>query len=304
MSTRPRRVRLPWTPEQEDKLAALLNSPAPPSYKEIARLIGRTPQSVCSRLAARPQLEAHKQEVIADYLAATMPVIHIAAKYGVSNDTVTTQLKRWGVYDPNREFTFINRKNQYDCWVETLGREGADVRYAAYCESHKRGARKGPASPQYGKPPPNGTGNGWKGWYREQFFRSLREACFMIEMEGVGTIWATGETLHIPYVFNGKDCTYRPDFLIGNRVIEIKPARLHSSPRVSAKHDAATAYCEARGLTYELIDVAIDARALLEALNDGRLRFDRDYRDRFMRYIGHNGVTGAEPPGLETSTAA
>ncbi len=280
-----RRERVPWTPEQETALATLSQDNTL-DYREIARRIGRTPQSVRARMAAPSQLESRKNAIIADYQAGTMPVTEIAARHGANNDTITTQLKRWGVYDAAREFTFINRRSAYDCWVTTMGKEAADKRYVEYCASHKRGAPRGEANNLFGKPSPQGAGNGWKGWYRGHYFRSLREACCMLSLDQAGIEWQTGETLSIPYVFLGVQRTYRPDYVVGTQLLEVKPAKLHGTPKVSAKRMGAEVYCTTKGLTYELVDVTIDAEAVYEAWVTGLVRFDRDYESRFLTYVG------------------
>jgi hypothetical protein len=33
----------------------------------------------------------------------------------------------------------------------------------------------------YGKPSPQGSGNGWSGWYKGKYFRSIMELSFIVE---------------------------------------------------------------------------------------------------------------------------
>jgi hypothetical protein len=53
----------------------------------------------------------------------------------------------------------------------------------------------------------------------------------------------------IPYInFDGIDRNYFPYFLIGgNRLIEVKPKRLHESRVVLLKKEAAEKFCEEKG---------------------------------------------------------
>jgi len=47
----------------------------------------------------------------------------------------------------------------------------------------------------YGKPAPIGSGNGWSGWYKGWYFRSLLELSFMINViERFKMSWQNAET--------------------------------------------------------------------------------------------------------------
>lgn len=266
------------------------------SLKRVAELYGASEVTISNILkkngikpSVRPsRIEPYKEEIIADYKAGKMSTVEMGVKYNISNDALTLRLKHWGIYDPAKEFVFINRKSFYQCWVEAHGKEEADRRYKAYYENHMRTRRRGKDNNFYGKPTPQGAGNGWKGWYKGTYFRSLREVTFMIEMDSGGISWEAAETICIPYTFMGEERFYRPDYLVGNRLIEIKPKRLHQTPRVIAKQIGAIQYCAERGMTYELLDVEINAKAIHKTLQSGLVRFDRDYEARFIAYITHN----------------
>lgn len=234
-------------------------------------------------------LENRKEPLIADYQEGKLPMIELAVKYGRSDDAIRGQLKKWGVYDPKRKDTFVNRKNPYECWVDRYGeKEAQRLNKIRNAKTSKRCTGKG--NPMYGKPTPQGAGNGWKGWYRDQYFRSLREVTFMVAMDKEKIPWQSAETMKIPYILEGVPRTYRPDYLVEGKVIEIKPKKLHTTPTIIAKHTAATLYCQERGLTYELIDVAIDPTSIYQAWKEGLIRFDRDYEQRFLPYVDtHKG---------------
>jgi hypothetical protein len=69
--------------------------------------------------------------------------------------------------------------------------------------------------------------------------------------------WSSGDKISIKYVnFDGKQRTYRPDFIIENKtLIEIKPKRLMKSPENILKKKAAIKYCNKKGLNYKMIDI-------------------------------------------------
>ncbi len=52
-------------------------------------------------------------------------------------------------------------------------------------EKHRQNAI-GEGNNMYGRPSPQGSGNGWSGWYKERYFRSLRELMFLIYAERFG----------------------------------------------------------------------------------------------------------------------
>lgn len=73
-------------------------------------------------------------------------------------------------------------KRVYDVWLEKYGKEIADQKKQSWKKSISNNT-KGIKSHRYGKPAPKKSGNGWSGWYKEMFFRSLIELSFMIFME-------------------------------------------------------------------------------------------------------------------------
>lgn len=63
-------------------------------------------------------------------------------------------------------------KSFYDIWIEKYGKEIADKKYNEWREKISNNTR-GENNPMYGKPTPTGSGNGWSGWYKGWYFRSL-----------------------------------------------------------------------------------------------------------------------------------
>lgn len=117
----------------------------------------------------------------------------------------------------------------------------------------------------------------------------------MVKMDEEQASWSGGENgkYTVPYRFEDRDRTYRPDFVIGKIVYEIKPRRLQSSPNNVAKQEAARVFFAARGMTYVVCDIDLDYVKLREALDEGRIKFDRDYETRFRGYLAKQSAPTA-----------
>jgi len=97
-------------------------------------------------------------------------------------------------------------------------------------------SRMGEKNPMFGKPSPTGSGNGWSGWFKEKYFRSLLELSFMIQ----NPFATSAEGIRIPYInHEGLLRNYFPDFSIGELVIEVKPKKLISTINNRKKFEAA-----------------------------------------------------------------
>ncbi len=176
-------------------------------------------------------------------------------------------------------------RSLYQVWLEKHGKEEADIRMAAYREKQRINAT-GENNPMYGKPTPQGSGNGWSGWYKGWFFRSLRELSYVIRViEANNLKWSSAESIRIPYVdWDGANRTYSPDFIINdNTLVEIKPSRLIGSKGVSLKKEAAENFCKNIGWTYELVDQPRMANKEIEDLYDsGEIKFTKRYELKFL----------------------
>lgn len=174
-----------------------------------------------------------------------------------------------------------------DIYIAKYGKELAEIKLK---ETHKKRSDKssGQNNPMYGKPSPQRSGNGWKGWYNDFYFRSLREVSYILYLEEnkIPYITAEAKQLTIPYIFNDKERTYRADFLINNNeLVEIKPKRLHTTPNIVAKRLAAEKFCKIMGLKYSLIDFPINSNRIYEKYKMGIIKFDRNYEERFLNYL-------------------
>lgn len=175
------------------------------------------------------------------------------------------------------------QKSVVDVWIEKYGKEEADKKHQNLKEKHSKN-NTGKGNPMYGKPAPNGAGNGWKGWYNDVFFRSLRELTFMLEMDEKGIKWISAEKIRIPYKdWEDKDRTYCPDFLVNKTLIEIKPIRLQNTPAVEAKTKAGKKYAEDNNLEYKIIDVTINSNLIKNNLN--KIKFQDRYNEKIEIYF-------------------
>lgn len=178
----------------------------------------------------------------------------------------------------------------YEVWVEKHGVEEAEIRLAAKKAKNSQSS-SGSNNPMFGKPTPRGAGNGWKGWYKRQHFRSLHELTFMVKTTENGDNYTTAEIaeLVIPYTdWAGKKRTYRADFLLNNTIlVECKPAKLWDTTSVQTKKKAADIFCEKHGFEYKLMDYGIlTTEKIIELYNLGEVVFESRYNQLFCeKYI-------------------
>lgn len=181
----------------------------------------------------------------------------------------------------------MHGKSVYQTWVKKYGEEQANSLYDQWV-SKQRANSTGDNNPMYGRPAPQGSGNGWSGWYKKVYFRSLRELAYMVNLDKEGIKWRSAEKIGITYTtdWDGLERTYHPDFIVGNRLVEIKPKRLHGSRTVQLKKKAAEEYCSKNNLVYELIDPEpLPVETIKELRNNGTIVFTERYEQRFEVYL-------------------
>ena len=183
-----------------------------------------------------------------------------------------------------------NTRSIYDIWLEKYGQEEADRRLLEFKQKQSVN-NSGEKNSMYGKPSPQGSGNGWSGWYKKWYFRSLRELSYMINfIEANQLNWKVPDkNFKIPYIdYNGKTRTYFPDFIINDiKVVEIKPTKLQNTPKVLAKRAAAEIYCKNISMVYEIIDPPIISDEQIKQLFiSGIIKFLPRYEEKFKeRYL-------------------
>lgn len=182
-------------------------------------------------------------------------------------------------------------KSPFQWWVEKYGVEVAQQKL--HDLNHKQSlAASGERNSMYGKPSPQGSGNGWSGWYKGWYFRSIHELSYMInviEKNGLGWENAEQKKFAIPYAdWEGKQRTYFADFVIdGKLMVECKPTRLHHSIAVKSKQMGAIKFCARNNLTYRVecpILLTIDEMKSLYA--GGKIKFLPRYEKMFLDKYG------------------
>ncbi len=177
-------------------------------------------------------------------------------------------------------------KTFYQQWVKKYGEEIANEKLLKLKEKQSKNS-KGENNPMYGKKAPHGSGNGWSGWYKKWYFRSILELSYMINViEKRNKKWISAERkeLTIPYIsWDGSKRTYRADFLINDKyLIECKPKKLFNTPSNKLKKEAAEKFCQEKGLIYAIEDAhRLSTSELISLHNKGEIRFSGIYKKKF-----------------------
>lgn len=148
----------------------------------------------------------------------------------------------------------------------------------------------GEGNPMYGKPAPIGSGNGWSGWYKGWYFRSLLELSYMIlVIERFNIKWEPGESKKnkIEYQYNGVIKNYFPDFILNEKyVIECKPKKLQNTEINKIKMQYAKSYCESNGLILKTRDCRkIKKCELIDLYKSGDVKFIEKYELKINEII-------------------
>ena len=181
----------------------------------------------------------------------------------------------------------------YDIWLKKYGKEEAEKKHIEW-RSKLSDSFSGEKNHMFGKPSPIGSGNGWSGWYKNWYFRSLRELSYMInEIEFNNLSWENGEKskYKIPYIdWKGNKRNYFPDFVVDNKfMIECKPLNLHNSVDVIQKKEAAELFCLKNNLEYILIEPEVLGFEDIKKLYDDNLiKFLPKYEEKFLKLINNN----------------
>ena len=146
-------------------------------------------------------------------------------------------------------------KKFYNIWCLKYGKDVADKKLKEFKEKISKN-NKGNKNPMYGKNTPVGSGNGWSGWYKKWFFRSLHELSYMIKIiERFNLEWESAEKneFRINYIgYSNQKRTHVCDFVISKKyLVEIKPKKLHNTVENKIKSDAAIDFCKKNNLIYK-----------------------------------------------------
>lgn len=177
----------------------------------------------------------------------------------------------------------------YKIWVKKYGVGVADEMNR---ECSLKKSLKGEKNYWFGKTPPFGSGNGWSGWYKGWYFRSLLELSYMVNIiEKNNMNWVSGESndFKIIYEHNNTIKNYFPDFILNNKyMIECKPKKLWKTNLIINKKNAAEEFCKKNGLIYKLREVPkmSDDEILLLYQNGELVWIDRykvKFEDRILK---------------------
>lgn len=185
----------------------------------------------------------------------------------------------YGDHNHTKGLEKYNESRKGKTWEEVYGKELSDKMKERMSER-----QIGEKNHMFGKPAPTGSGNGWSGWYKGLYFRSLLELSFIIENPDV----ENAETIKIPYNdYDNSKRTYHPDFKKGNVIYEIKPKNLLNSATNKLKFEAANDFCKSHMLIYKIVteeDVHKLTNSEIKRLHDsGELKFIERYEEMYHR---------------------
>ena len=165
-------------------------------------------------------------------------------------------------------------------------------------EKIKRQRRFGEKNHQYGKPSAIGSGSGISGYYKNYYFRSLYEYFYMKGCENDGINFIPNDVtskehknkIVIPYRHNGKDRNYIPDFIVGDKIVEIKSKYGFGELEWRLKEEALKQYIENSDEfnSYEKVsedDLTRDYNLLNEDYKNGVVIIDKGKLKRFERHL-------------------
>lgn len=192
-------------------------------------------------------------------------------------------------YSPNTEFKkghITDKTSNYDQLVKKFGKEKADKKWGEFKEKlSKRNSGKG--NPMHGKPSPIGSGNGWSGWYKNWYFRSLLELSYMIKIiERYNLNWEKGEQqkYKIKYIdFEGTERNYFPDFILENKyIIECKPKNLWKAKDILSKKNAGEKFARENNLIYKITEISkLTDKEIRELIENKEVKLLKKYEKKF-----------------------
>ena len=181
------------------------------------------------------------------------------------------------------------QRSLFDVWESKYGKEHAQVLKTQWIQ-RMSASMSGEQNPMFGKQTPTGAGNGWSGWYKDWYFRSLGELSYVVNvLEPTNQHWVSAESTGIKILYihwNGSKRTYIPDFLVNHdSLIECKPQKLHDSPLVQIKRQAAEQYCKNHGLTYQVVaPPKINTQWLIDAVDSELVKLLKPYELKLEDY--------------------
>jgi hypothetical protein len=189
-----------------------------------------------------------------------------------------------------------NTRPVFDIWEEKFGTDVANQKE----QSRRTKISKkvsGENNPMYGKPSPTGSGNGWSGWYKEQYFRSILELSYLKYLYDNNIRFESGEQkkYSIPYIIDGVKRNYFCDYFLidSDMFVEIKPkALLNSKDNLLKFETAKKVLCDRFIIKTEddlkkLTDIEI-----LDMYNNQEIkwldRYQKKFEERYLNVTTHS----------------
>jgi len=263
--------------------AACSNCGADRGYQLTAYLIGLC--GSCSKTGKRNSMYG-KPSAFTEYNKAQAGKAY-EERYGEEQSeaikaklSITSSGKNNGMYGKPSAFVEYNKAQKGKTSVERLGLEKAEAQ-----RKKKSKAATGKNNPMYGKPAPLGSGNGWKGHYKEVYFRSMLELRYLyfFDINNIEFENAEQRKFTVKYEINGVDRTYRADFYLPeyDYIIEVKPLKLHNTPTNAAKHQAA----EMQFNNFTVVDEYAIPIVPTDILLSCDIMWDKKYKERVVNYL-------------------
>lgn len=155
--------------------------------------------------------------------------------------------KGYTIEEAKKEVKTVCDNSSLDYFIEKYGKKDGKIRYKNRCKELSI-KLSGDKNPMYNKPSPNGSGNGWSGWYKTKnnkfYFRSLLELSYINYMDENNIEFETAEKnkYSVEYIdYNGHKRNYFPDFYLfeDDCIVEIKPKNLLNSKNNKIKFEEA-----------------------------------------------------------------
>jgi len=140
---------------------------------------------------------------------------------------------------------------------------------------------------QFGKPSPSGSGRGYSGYYKENYFRSLLELYFLFDCDKNGIKYICNEYSDSKIVLkmdNGKN--YYPDFIVGDHIVEVKSKwRLTHKDTLYKMNQTIKHYPNYKYRIISEIDIPFDKNMLVDEYNRGNIKIDISKRQKFIEHM-------------------
>ena len=172
--------------------------------------------------------------------------------------------------------------------IKKYGKEEADKKWIEFKQKQSKNST-GSNNPMFGKPSPMGSGNGWKGWYKGFFFRSIMEASFLKYLFDNNITFESAENnkFKIEYfdTYRKRNANYFPDYYLTNskEIIEVKPLRLTQTINNKDKFEAARKKYgnKFKIMTQEDFHILTNDE-IRELKNNRTLRFQDRYEQKYL----------------------